>query len=138
MAKLVCKIVGIISFLAGSVVLIVGTHVDRYHFLFHVVWGVIAIGFGFLGLAVSGENLLFSLWGCVLGARGARILPWRPGDEPRLADWSDAPDVSRPRTPHDTRRWINRCWNGDEDQLEEPRQRITNRWTRPAGACFVT
>jgi hypothetical protein len=49
MAKLVCKIVGIISFLAGSVVLIVGAHVDRYHFLFHVVWGVIAIGFGFLG-----------------------------------------------------------------------------------------
>jgi hypothetical protein len=48
-AKLVCKIVGIISFLASSVVLIVGAHVDRYHFLFHVVWGVIAIGFGFLG-----------------------------------------------------------------------------------------
>ena len=49
MAKLVCKIVGIISFLVSSVVLIVGAHVDRYHFVFHVVWGVIAIGFGFLG-----------------------------------------------------------------------------------------
>ena len=49
MAKLVCKIVGIISFLAGTVVLIVAAHVDRYHFLFHVVWGAIAIGFGFLG-----------------------------------------------------------------------------------------
>lgn len=48
MAKLVCKIVGLISFVVSSIVLIVGAHVDRYHFVFHVVWGFIAIGFGFL------------------------------------------------------------------------------------------
>jgi hypothetical protein len=76
-AKLVCKIVGIISFLASSVVLIVGAHVDRYHFVFHVVWGVIAIGFGFLGsrylakifCLVSGVvYLLLSVPGFFLGA----------------------------------------------------------------------
>ena len=75
-AKLVCKIVGTISFLASSVVLIVGAHVDRYHFLFHVVWGVIAIGFGFLGsrsqvkifCLVSGVvYLIFSVPGFFLG-----------------------------------------------------------------------
>jgi hypothetical protein len=75
-AKLVCKIVGIISFLVSSVVLIVGAHVDRYHFLFHVVWGVIAIGFGFLGsqhqvkifCLVSGAvYLIFSVPGFFLG-----------------------------------------------------------------------
>ena len=76
MAKLVCKIVGIISFLASSVVLIVGAHVDRYHFVFHVAWGVIAIGFGFLGsryqakifCLVSGVvYLVFSVPGFFLG-----------------------------------------------------------------------
>lgn len=48
MANIVSKVVGLISFVAGSIVLIVGTHVDRYHFGFHVVWGIMAVGFGFL------------------------------------------------------------------------------------------
>lgn len=48
MANIVSKVIGIISFVAGSIVLIVGTHVDRYHFGFHVVWGIIAACFGFL------------------------------------------------------------------------------------------
>jgi hypothetical protein len=75
-AKLVCKIIGIISFLVSSVVLIVGAHVERYHFLFHVVWGVIAIGFGFLAsrylvkifCLVSGVvYLIFAVPGFFLG-----------------------------------------------------------------------
>jgi hypothetical protein len=48
MANIVLKIVGILSFAAGSIVLIVGKHVDRYHFGFHVAWGLFAAGFGFL------------------------------------------------------------------------------------------
>ena len=48
MPNIVLKVVGIISFVAGSIVLIVGTQVDRYHFGFHVVWGIIAAGFGFV------------------------------------------------------------------------------------------
>ncbi|HEV8139228.1 MAG TPA: hypothetical protein VGP81_05615 [Pyrinomonadaceae bacterium] len=48
MANIVSKVVGIISFVAGSIVLAVGKHVDRYHFGFHVVWGIIAASVGFL------------------------------------------------------------------------------------------
>ncbi len=48
MANMVLKVIGILSFVTASIVLIVGKHVDRYHFGFHVVWGLIAAGFGFL------------------------------------------------------------------------------------------
>ena len=47
MAKLVCKILGIFFVVVGTVVLILGANVDKYHFGLHVIHGLIAIGFGF-------------------------------------------------------------------------------------------
>ena len=47
MAKLVCKILSILFVLVSSVVLIRGANVDRNHFLLHLIWGFIGIGFGF-------------------------------------------------------------------------------------------
>jgi hypothetical protein len=47
MAKLICKIMGILFVVVGSAVLILRAPVDKYHFGLHIVHGLIAIGFGF-------------------------------------------------------------------------------------------
>ena len=54
MAKWVCKILGVLFVLVGSVVLIIRAPVDRYHFAMHIVLGFVSIGFGFLSIWPSG------------------------------------------------------------------------------------
>ena len=49
MAKWVSKILGVLFVLIGSVLLIIRAPVDRYHFVMHIVLGVVSIGFGFFG-----------------------------------------------------------------------------------------
>jgi hypothetical protein len=88
MAKLICKIAGIISFLASSVVLLVRAYVDRYHFLFHLVWGVIAIGLGFLG-SLQQVKIFCLISGVVY--RALAVPGFFVGDPAMNRDWQVGP-----------------------------------------------
>lgn len=52
-AKMACRIFGGIFVLMGTLVIVGGAHVDKYHNLMHLVWGALAFGASFLGLTVS-------------------------------------------------------------------------------------
>jgi hypothetical protein len=52
-AKMACRLFGGIFALMGIMVIVGGAHVDKYHNLMHLIWGVLAVGASFLGLTIS-------------------------------------------------------------------------------------
>ncbi len=76
LAKIVCKIIGVLYFVAGLAGLALGDEADRYHNLLHLVTGLIALYFGFAGslsgakvfcLAFGAAYLGFGILGFVMG-----------------------------------------------------------------------
>lgn len=52
-AKMACRLFGGLFVLMGIMVIVGGVHADKYHNLMHLIWGALALGASFLGLAVS-------------------------------------------------------------------------------------
>jgi hypothetical protein len=52
-AKMACRFFGGLFALMGVLVIVGGAHVDRYHNLMHLVWGVLAFGFSYLGATAA-------------------------------------------------------------------------------------
>lgn len=52
-AKMACRFFGGLFAGMGVLAIVAGTHVDKYHNLMHLVWGVPAFGFSFLGAAAA-------------------------------------------------------------------------------------
>lgn len=52
-AKLACRLLGGLFILMGLLIIIGGVHVDRYHNLMHLLWGVLALGASFLGTTIA-------------------------------------------------------------------------------------
>lgn len=51
--KMACRLFGGIFVLMGTLVIVGGAHVDKYHNLMHLIWGVLAVGASFMGPAVA-------------------------------------------------------------------------------------
>jgi hypothetical protein len=74
-AKMACRIFGGIFVLMGTLVIVTGTHVDKYHNLMHLLWGVLAVTAGFLGstiarrfcIASGGFYLMLAVLGLMMG-----------------------------------------------------------------------
>ena len=56
MAKIVCKILGLLFFIIGILGFVIGEDAHAYHALVHLVTGLIAVYFGFAG-SVSSARL---------------------------------------------------------------------------------
>ncbi|HEX6772254.1 MAG TPA: DUF4383 domain-containing protein [Acidobacteriaceae bacterium] len=52
-ATMACRVFGGIFVLMGSLAIVGGAHLDKYHNLMHLVWGVLAVGASFLGSTVA-------------------------------------------------------------------------------------
>jgi len=52
-AKMACRFFGGLFAVMGVLVIVGGAHVDKYHNLMHLVWGLLALGFSFLGATVA-------------------------------------------------------------------------------------
>ena len=50
---MMCRIFGGIFVLMGSLAIVGGAHVDKYHNLMHLAWGVLAVGASFLGATIA-------------------------------------------------------------------------------------
>src|ERR1044072_2664149 len=87
MAKLVCKLIGVVFILVGVVGFVIpgflGTHLSLAHNAVHLISGAIALYFGFAGspsaartfcLAFGAVYLLLGVVGFVMGAPGASTL----------------------------------------------------------------
>jgi hypothetical protein len=61
MAKIVCKILGVLFFGIGVVGMVIGEHAHRYHALVHLATGLIALYFGFAGSLSSGRRVCLAL-----------------------------------------------------------------------------
>jgi len=48
-ARMACRFFGGIFVLMGTLIIVGGLHVDKYHNLMHLAWGVLAVGAGVLG-----------------------------------------------------------------------------------------
>src|SRR5689334_11925467 len=46
-AKIACRLFGGLFVLMGTLVIVGGAHVDKYHNLMHLIWGVLAVGASF-------------------------------------------------------------------------------------------
>lgn len=75
-AKIVCKIIGVLYVLAGLGGLVFGDAPDRNHSILHLITGIVAVYFGFFGslsgakifcLAFGAGYLMFGILGFVLG-----------------------------------------------------------------------
>jgi hypothetical protein len=51
--KMACRIFGGIFVLMGTLVIVGGAHVDKYHNLMHLTWGALALGASFMGATVA-------------------------------------------------------------------------------------
>jgi hypothetical protein len=61
MARIVCKILGILFFVIGIVGLVIGEDAHRYHALVHLATGLIAVYFGFAGSLSSARGVCLAL-----------------------------------------------------------------------------
>jgi Domain of unknown function (DUF4383) len=52
-AKMACRFFGGLFAVMGVLAIVAGTHVDKYHNLMHLLWGVLAFAFSFLGLTAA-------------------------------------------------------------------------------------
>ena len=52
-AKIVCRLFGGLFVLTGTLLIVGGIPVDKYHDLMHLTWGALAFGASFLGLTFS-------------------------------------------------------------------------------------
>jgi Domain of unknown function (DUF4383) len=75
-ARAICRIIGVLFVITGTVVVVRGAEVDPYHNGLHIVTGIIALYFGFAGSASAAKNfclvagvsyLAFGLLGLLLG-----------------------------------------------------------------------
>ena len=72
MAKIICKVFGILFVAIGLVVFARGGQVDPYHNLLHVATGLVALYFGFVGSASGARRFCqaFGLFYLALGGLG--------------------------------------------------------------------
>jgi hypothetical protein len=52
-AKIVCRLFGGLFVLTGTLLIVGGIPVDKYHNLMHLTWAALALGASFLGLTFS-------------------------------------------------------------------------------------
>ena len=61
MAKIVCKILGVLFFAIGLIGLVTGEDAHRYHALVHFATGLVALYFGFAGSRSGAKQASFVL-----------------------------------------------------------------------------
>lgn len=94
MAKTICKILGVVFLLMGVIGFasptLLGAHLTPPHNVVHIVSGVIALYFGFAG-SLSGAKLFSLVFGVVYLALGilGMALGQEQGGEPRI--WTVGP-----------------------------------------------
>jgi hypothetical protein len=97
MAKMICKILGVVFLIVGIAGFVapgmLGTHLSLAHNLVHIISGALALYFGFAGsasgartfcLAFGAVYLLLGVAGFVLGQPGASAMPGMTHEDTKL------------------------------------------------------
>lgn len=54
-AKIVCRVFGGLFVFMGILAIVANTHIDKYHNMMQLIWGVLALGASFMGAKVAGR-----------------------------------------------------------------------------------
>jgi hypothetical protein len=92
MAKIVCKILGVLFFVIGIVGLVIGEDAHRYHALVHLATGLIALYFGFAGSLSSARGVCLALGVFyLLGLGILGLVSWLTGNPAMSHMWNPGP-----------------------------------------------
>lgn len=92
MAKIVCKILGLLFFVIGILGFVMGEDAHGYHALVHLATGLIATYFGFAGSVSSARLVCLALgvfYLVVLGIPG--LVSWLTGSPLMVHVWNPGP-----------------------------------------------
>jgi hypothetical protein len=92
MAKIVCKILGILFFAIAIVGFVIGEDRHRYHALVHLATGLIALYFGFAGSLSNARRVCLALGVFyLLGLGIPGLVSWLTGNPAMSQVWTPGP-----------------------------------------------